>query len=218
MNRNTLAIAALIAGVIAGSFPGNAARAEGPSTSTALLALAGQAEAGNRDVRAAELYREAHEAAPFDPAPLSALGSLALRNGEADEAAAYFRAALAIDRRDAVARHGLADALLDLDRADEALALYDALLAEDAGDHRAWNGKGLALDLAGRNDEARSAYRAALALSPDDDGIRANLDLSRSLAAAPAEPAASQGGVTLALNDGAPAVLPAQPVSVRRDP
>ncbi|MEQ8817836.1 MAG: tetratricopeptide repeat protein [Thalassobaculum sp.] len=217
MNRNTLAVAALIAGVLAAPLLGNHARAEGPSTSTALLALAGQAEAGNRDVRAAELYREAHEVDPYDPAPLSALGSLALRNGETDEAAAFFRAVLAIDPRHDDARHGLADALLDLDRAVEALALYDALLAQDAADHRAWNGKGLALDLAGRNDEAQLAYRAALALSPGNDGIRANLEVSRSLAAAPAESPASQAGVTLALNDGA-APLPVQPVSARRNP
>lgn len=221
MNRNSLAVAALIAGVVAGSLLSGHVRADGRSTSTALLALAGQAAAGKRDGRAVELYGQAHEANPFDVAPLSALGRLALRTGEANEAVRYFRAALAIDPRASDARHGLADAMLDLDRADEALGMYEALLAENAGDARAWNGKGLALDLVGRFDEAHAAYRAALALLPGDDEIRANLDQSRSLASAPAEPAANQGGITLALNNmsiDSVAAASVQSVSVRRDP
>lgn len=221
MDRRHLAIACVLASVIVGPLLGGGARAADLSSPSTFLALARQAEAGLRDDRAAELYRQAHEAHPFDPAPLTALGRLAVRIGAAVEAVEYFEAALAIERRDRDARLGLADAFVELDRGDEALSVYEALLAEDAGDGRAWNGKGLALDLAGRYDEAQAAYRAGLAVAPDDREIRANLDLSQTLAAAPAEPSAAADGVTLALNAGdtGAAVEPAARThSVAREP
>lgn len=220
MNRKPLTAALLIAGVIAGTLLSGEACAQGPSTSAALIALARQAEAGDRDARASELYRQAHEANPFDPAPLSALGQLAIRNGEAGDAVAFFRAALALERRDREARHGLGDAWIEMDEAEEALAIFDSLLAEDAGDLRAWNGKGVALDLAGRHDEAQVAYRTGLALSPDDPELLANLDASQVLAAEALAPRLGQDAVTLALNadGGAGGQLPTQPNSGRRDP
>ena len=222
MNQKPLAVAWLLASVITGSLVSTRTHAAGLSTATALLTLAQQAEAGDRDGRAVELYREAHEANLFDPTALSGLGRLAIRNGSAAEAVAFFQAALAIEQRDRATRHGLADALLEMDEADEALALYEALLAEDAGDVLAWNGKGLALDLAGRHDHAKFAYQAGLALSPDNEEILANLDSSRILAAAPASamPVLGQGSVTLALNadSGTVDLSSAQTHSVGRDP
>ncbi len=220
MNRKPLILACLLAGVVAGTLVGGEARSERLSTSTALLSLARQAQAGDRDDRAAELYREAHQVNPFDPAPLTGLGQLAMRNGEALEAVEFFEAALALSRGDREARHGLADALLEMDRAEEARPLYERLLAEDAGDGRAWNGLGLALDLTGRHDEAQAAYRAGLALSPDNEEILANLDASRTLAAAPVETTLGSDGMTLAPNAeaGSVAVSSARPVPAGRDP
>lgn len=222
MDRRHLAGACVLASIIAGASLNGGARADAPSTSVALLALARQAEAGDRDRRAAELYRQAHQANPFDPVPLSALGRLAVRIGAPDEAVTYFEAALTIERRDRATRHGLAGAFVELERTDEALALYEALLADDPADGEAWNGKGLVLDLAGRHDDAQTAYLTALALAPEDDEIRANLVHSRSLAAAPAaEPPASPDSVALALNAEGPgpvAEAAAPPHSTVRDP
>lgn len=198
MDRRHLAVACLVASVIAGSLQVGGARADDLSTASgSLLTLARQEENAHRDDRAAALYRQAHEAHPFDPEPLASLGRLAARIGAADEAVRYFEAALALQRRHRDARHGLADAFVELDRSAEALSMYEALLAEDASDGRAWNGKGLALDLEGRHDEAQTAYRLGLAVAPDDVALRNNLDLSRALAAAPDEPATAPASVTV---------------------
>lgn len=219
MDARPFAFACMLASLVAAALPGTAALAG--SGAPALLAMAREAEAGDRAAAAALLYRRAHQADPFDPQPLRALGRIAMANGEAEEAERYFTAALAAAPGDREDRHGLAAAYLDQDRAEDALSLYDALLSQDAADARAWNGRGLALDLAGRHDEARAAWIAGLTVAPDDPGILANLDTPRHphLGSAPPEPGTDRLAA-LALNTAPPsgtgAVLP--PHSVPRDP
>lgn len=224
MVRNALATMGLLAGLTAGILSADAAIADAGAEDS-LLNRALQAASARHDDEAARLLRQAHQLDPFDLAPLIALGKLSLRIGAAEEAAEFFRAALAIEGDSREARRGLADAFVDLDRVDDALAVYDILISQDAGDGRAWNGKGQALDLAGRHDEARAAFRAALAVTPDDPEVLANLELSRSLASAPAESATNPDTVTpdtvtLALNAGTAAAggPVGRPHSVGRDP
>ena len=219
MVRNVLATTCLLAGVTAGFLSADTAFADA-GTKESLLIQALRAESARHDDQAAELLNQAHALDPFDLTPLLALGRLSLRNGATEEAAEFFRAALAIEGDNCDARRGLADAFVDLDRADDALVVYDTLISQDAGDGHAWNGKGLALDLAGRHDEAQAAFKAALAVIPDDPEVLANLALSRTLAEAPAEGPDTSDTVTLALNadtEVAGAII-VQPNTVGRDP
>lgn len=195
-----LAMACVLAASIVAT--GAASAADGPRGVAGLMQLAGNAEAEGRDDRAAALYRRAHESDPSATAPLTAWGLLASRIGEPEQAVILFRAALAIEGHDRVARHGLADALVELDRGSEALSLYDALLTEDPGDGWAWNGKGTSLVLLGRADEAHVAFRTGLANAEADPDLRAALEdaLAADTLSATPVPDAAPTDMTLALN------------------
>ncbi len=219
MVRNALATMCLFAGVATGILSVDTAFADA-GTKESLLIQALQAESARHDDQVAELLHQAHALDPFDLTPLLALGRLSLRIGATEEAAEFFQAALAIEGDNRDARRGLADAFVDLDRAEDALAVYDVLISQDAGDGLAWNGKGLALDLSGRHDEAQAAFKAALAIIPEDPQVLANLELSRTLAEAPAESPEATDTVTLALNADTTVAggVIAQPNTVGRDP
>jgi len=83
---------------------------------------------GERD---ADLYRQAADLLPDDPAPAVGLGTLAVRTGRLDEAAEHFRAALQTDPACADAHGGLAMVHQRQGRYDEALEAYLKCLERD---------------------------------------------------------------------------------------
>jgi tetratricopeptide (TPR) repeat protein len=81
--------------------------------------------------RAADLYRQAADLLPDDPAPAVGLGTLAVRAGRLDEAAGHFRAALETDPACADAHAGLAMVHQRQGHYDEALDAYLQCLQRD---------------------------------------------------------------------------------------
>jgi serine/threonine-protein kinase len=83
------------------------------------------------------------------------------------EAAGYYRAALAIRPAAAVGYCALGDTLRLQNRLDEAIELYEKAIEVDPGYARAHSNLGLALQARNRLDEAIDCYRKALQFDPD---------------------------------------------------
>jgi protein O-GlcNAc transferase len=125
-------------------------------------------------------------------------GHVAVLQGRLEDAAAFYRAAIAVAGDRAVPRTALGGVLLRLGEPAEALAAYDAALALLPGDDAALLGRAQALVVLRRTDEAAATYdrlvaareaagreadaveaaRRALAIEPTDERRRRHAELA----------------------------------------
>jgi tetratricopeptide (TPR) repeat protein len=103
------------------------------------------------------------------------LGVALREQGDRDEAAAHFRAAVAIQPANAQAQYNLGNSLFQAGHADEAIACYGHALAHDPAYFDALNNLGIALASQGRTAEAAATYRRALTLQPESVEVHGNL-------------------------------------------
>jgi len=103
------------------------------------------------------------------------LGTLLLRQGNADEAAGHFKAALAHNPDDAQARYNLGNVLLQTGDVAEAIAQFRKGLDILPNDSVAHDFLGLALLRHGEVKEAIAQFQAALNIDPDFSEAHSNL-------------------------------------------
>jgi len=178
MNREPMifAVAGMIFGFVLGymvaNFPGHA-EARPVDASSVAVPSASPSEA------------QAAETTPLDPNEVRALQSLAERdktNAQVrvdlgnlfldhqrhDEAARYYREALAIAPDNLDVRVDLGACLVNLHKADEAIQEFEAVLKKDPGHKKALFNKGVALMESGRPDQAASVWEGLLKRYPGD--------------------------------------------------
>jgi protein O-GlcNAc transferase len=124
---------------------------------------------------AAQLYRQALEQQPRDPAVWSCLGSVCHALGRHDQSAACYRQALVLQPHDAVLHNNLGAVMLTEDRPEEAAACFRQALQLQPGYPEAHNNLGAALLARGRPDEAAACFREALRLRPEYAAAQTNL-------------------------------------------
>src|SRR5579875_3129869 len=127
-----------------------------------------------RPRRALQACRQILALQPERADVLAFAGTLALRAGDAAEAAALYRRALALRPDFAEIHYNLGNALDALGRREDAVAAYRRALAlqQTAAGER---DLGIALHELGRLDEAIAAYRRALALPGHRIDVLSNL-------------------------------------------
>ena len=108
------------------------------------------------------------------------LAEALMKEGRADEAAAQYRAMLAVDPDDGQAMSLLAAILLRQQRFDEATALYRKAVAARPSDVTTLVGLGISLASSGQLDQAIEIFRRAVDLDPRN--IHAQQNLARALA------------------------------------
>jgi tetratricopeptide (TPR) repeat protein len=126
----------------------------------------------NQPRRALKACRDILALQPARPDVLSIAGTLALQTGDAEEAAALYRRALALRPDFAEVHYNLGNALGALDRLEDAAAAYRRATALRPDFVPAYHNLGNVLRSLGRPDEAIAAYRRALALQPTAAGER----------------------------------------------
>jgi Flp pilus assembly protein TadD/cell division septation protein DedD len=148
-----------------------------------VMRVADDTAAGGDLGTAAGLYRRAADLNPQDPRPLAKLGAVLLRLHAYTEAAATYRAALAISPNpmEAELHRGYAVVLLALDQPEGALAELDQAVVKAPDDPRLYNALGVAHDLIGHHDLAQQDYRNGLRLAPENGSLRNNYALSLAL-------------------------------------
>jgi len=102
-------------------------------------------------------------------------GALLERKGRLEEAMQHYRAALAIDPRDATARKNLGNLLIELKQPAEAAAGLQGLVQEAPGYAAGQNRLGVALAKAGKREEGLPHLRRAVELEPADPRWREDL-------------------------------------------
>jgi protein O-GlcNAc transferase len=120
----------------------------------ALVAVVPAAPDAESDLNPAELF--------------AALGATLRSGGAADHAAAWYRAALKCNPRDAYAHTALGALHVDAGRFDEAIVDFRRALEIDEKFHPARGYLDTALEETGRHDELEAVHRDAVALRPDD--------------------------------------------------
>ena len=141
----------------------------GDDDAGSLADVAAAREAGRLD-EAEAILESLLRRAPFDPAPLAALGELRLAQSRVWEAEELFRRALALDRRHPGALFGLASAALAGPDPDRAEPWLRQMLAVDPEHHDALMNLGSLLRQHLRYDEAARLFgRAARQLPPDTE-------------------------------------------------
>jgi Flp pilus assembly protein TadD len=169
--------------------------APGGALAAAVLALAAAAHLRNETWRdPVALWAGAATEAPDNQRAHASLGFALLVRHRPAEAAAAFRAAIALRPADARPYNGLSRALAELGRPAEAEAARRDGMRLAAADQLAL---GRALLSAGAAGQAVSALEKAAWFAPGDEEIRGALARARQAAGgAPGEPAAGAGGAT----------------------
>ena len=100
------------------------------------------------------------------------LGNLLMDHAQYEDAARWYREALALKPADNDVRVDLGACLLNLGRAPDALAEFDQALQKDPGHKKALFNKGLALMQAGRAKEAVAVWDGLLKRYPGDPQLQ----------------------------------------------
>lgn len=129
-------------------------------------------------VQAAQLYQQALEQRPGDPAVWGCLGRVCHALGRRDDAAACYRQALVLQPRDAGMHNNLGAVLLASGRADEAAACFRESLQLQPDYAEAHNNLGAALLAKNQPDDAAACFQSALRLRPDYAAAHKNLGSS----------------------------------------
>jgi cytochrome c-type biogenesis protein CcmH/NrfG len=110
------------------------------------------------------------------------LGNLLMDHGQYEDAARWYREALAIAPDNNDVRVDLGACLVSAGKAGEALAEFDRALANDPGHKKALFNKGIALMQTGKPKEAVAVWEGLLKRYPDDPqlrGLREQIDQVR---------------------------------------
>lgn len=110
------------------------------------------------------------------------LGNLLMDHGQYEDAARWYREALAIAPDNNDVRVDLGACLVSAGKADQALAEFDRALASDPGHKKALFNKGIALMQTGKPKEAVTVWEGLLKRYPDDPqlrGLREQIDQVR---------------------------------------
>jgi cytochrome c-type biogenesis protein CcmH/NrfG len=110
------------------------------------------------------------------------LGNLLMDHGQYDDAARWYREALALVPDNNDVRVDLGACLVSAGKADEALGEFDRALASDPGHKKALFNKGIALMQTGKPKEAVAVWEGLLKRYPDDPqlrGLREQIDQVR---------------------------------------
>jgi Flp pilus assembly protein TadD len=150
--------------------------------SATLLKVADGTRNGGDLATSVSIYRRMHENSPGDPVPLARLGETLAALQAYTEAAAAYKAGVALAPNDPDMHRGYGNVLLALGKPQFALAQLEIAAAERPADARTFNAIGVAHDMSGEHDLAQQAYRKGLSLDPDHLGLRNNLGLSQALA------------------------------------
>ncbi len=119
------------------------------------------------------------------------LGNLLMDHAQYEEAARWYREALALKPADNDVRVDLGACLLNMGRAGDAIAEFDHALKNDPAHKKAMFNKGLALMQTGRTQEALALWEGLLKRYPDDpqlQGLRQQVERLRSGRAASGGP------------------------------
>ena len=100
------------------------------------------------------------------------LGNLLMDHGQYEDAARWYREALAIAPDNNDVRVDLGACLVSAGKAGEALAEFDRALASDPGHKKALFNKGIALMQTGKPKEAVAVWEGLLKRYPDDPQLR----------------------------------------------
>jgi Flp pilus assembly protein TadD len=128
-------------------------------------------------VDAMRYFEAAAQLAPSNPEIANNHAASLKAMGRLDEAAHYYRQAIALDARFALAHHNLADLLLTQERPAEATARCRAALELEPDLALTYSTLGLALERQGRYDEAIEAHRQVALRG----GSRASADFGEAL-------------------------------------
>ena len=110
------------------------------------------------------------------------LGNLLMDHGQYEDAARWYREALAIAPDNNDVRVDLGACLVSAGKADQALIEFDRALANDPGHKKALFNKGIALMQTGKPKEAVAVWEGLLKRYPDDPqlrGLREQIDQVR---------------------------------------
>ena len=110
------------------------------------------------------------------------LGNLLMDHSQFDEAARWYREALALAPDNNDVRVDLGACLVSAGKAGEALAEFDRALASDPGHKKALYNKGIALMQTGRPKDAVAVWEGLIKRYPDDPqlrGLREQIDQVR---------------------------------------
>lgn len=145
----------------AGSEAGADARAEnGRVTADALGGASG-------DTTPLSVLKQAVEKQPNNPSHLLGMANALYDAGHFDQAAPYYRRALALDPSKDDARVDLATCLYQTGKHDLALAELDSVLASGASHPNAIYNRGVILHVMGREAEAKAAWQDYLKVQPN---------------------------------------------------
>jgi cytochrome c-type biogenesis protein CcmH/NrfG len=168
------------------SFAGSAVGAPGlqaPSSAAAPAAAAPQGQPVGpldpNEVKALEAYA-ARE--PKNPGPRVELGNLYMDHERWDDAARWYREALALDPKDADVRTDLGACLVHAGKPAEAVPVFDEVLKTDPGHKKALFNKGIALMQSGQPKQAVALWEDLLKRYPDDpqlQGLRQQIESVR---------------------------------------
>ncbi len=148
-----------------------------PENRKALLSLAVLShETGNTEL-ARQYLEQALRYHGENPQVFYFAGYLAVQDGRLDEAEKYARRALSLRNGYDAARELLAIILYRSARFSEVVAVSEERIAGDRKRASAWYMKTLALEKNGAYEEAIKAARTGLEVSPEDDILRALLEL-----------------------------------------
>ncbi len=151
------------------------------------------------------LYQTSLDATPASSILLYNLGVVAGEGGRPDQAAAFYRRALALNPRYASAALNLGNILRSQGRQQEAIAQYQTAISLDPRNPDAWMNLGNVYLATGSTVNARSAYNQAIGLRPNNVEAFINLGVAfqqlgdmpaakqqyeRAIAINPAQPAA----------------------------
>ena len=100
------------------------------------------------------------------------LGNLLMDHGQYEDAARWYREALALAPDNNDVRVDLGACLVSAGKADEALGEFDRALANDPGHKKALFNKGIALMQTGKPKEAVAVWEGLLKRYPDDPQLR----------------------------------------------
>jgi cytochrome c-type biogenesis protein CcmH len=100
------------------------------------------------------------------------LGNLLMDHGQYEDAARWYREALALAPDNNDVRVDLGASLVSAGKAPEALAEFDRALASDPGHKKALYNKGIALMQSGRPKEAAAVWEGLIKRYPEDPQLR----------------------------------------------
>ena len=143
----------------------------------ALLSLALVSDELGKTREAKEYIRQALRYHNGSPEVHYFAGYLAAKDGDLDEAEKYVRAAIQLNPNYSAAYKLLSDILFESKRYEEAIEICMYRITQDRADASAWYLRGLCLEALGRYEEALSIWRTGLSIDPQDEVMRASLEL-----------------------------------------